>query len=496
MLKSIIAERRLRDVRLWQRTNLVPPGILVSGSEALAKSFGWRETGSRRIAFLLGNEPVFAIALLATLRREDSAVLLNPTLAAAEIEDVLKRTTPRLIVTSTQHFSKLQQLRNVGRQIDKIHFGPFGDLLIFDISPDHGFLPVRDDEFICQITSGVSGTSRIVSRTYANVDAEIQNFVRFAGLSDREIFLCPVPLFHAYGLCVGLLPALATGSACVLTPDLLPGDVVGLTHFHNPTILLGVPFLYELVTKSRGADDVNFAAFRYLFSAGAAISEELAENVSARLRTTLNPLYGTTETGVLAVGLDRRPFVSGFVGSPVAGTKIHIFGDCRKEMPLGDRGEIGILSAATGSYVDREQVDARFDKEWFFPGDIGFADGESTLFVVGRKFSFINVASLKVDPMEVESALFRSGLATDCAVVGVPRREYGEFVRAYVVAKSGVSVNDLRAACRTVLAPFKVPREFVMIDKLPRTATGKVLRKYLTDPNYKGDSGASRYHAH
>lgn len=481
MLKNIVAERQLQDVRLWQRTDLVPREMLVSVSETLAKSFGRNENRSRRIASLLGNETGFVIALLAAMRREDSAVLLNPTLTATEISDVLKRTTPRLIVTSPQHLPTLRQLREVARQIDEVRLDPFGSILTFEVVPDHGFLPVRDDEFICQITSGVSGRSRIVSRTYANVDAEIENYIKFTGVSDQETFLCPVPLFHAYGLCVGLLPAMATGSACILAPNLLPGDVVGLTRFHNPTILLGVPFLYELVAKSTSAAGVNFAGYRYLFSAGAPLTETLAESVLVKLQTTLNPLYGTTETGVLAVGLDRRPFVSGFVGSPVTGTNIRIFDEDGAEAALGDAGEIGISTPATGSYVDDEQVDVGFDKGWFFPGDLGSSGKDGNLYVTGRKFAFINVASLKVDPMEVESALLRSGLATDCAVVGVRRREYGEFVRAYVVVKSEVSIDALRAACRNLLAPFKVPREFVIVDTLPRGATGKVLRKYLTN---------------
>jgi len=482
MLKSILKDQELREIRLWQRTELVPPEILISGHETLAKSFSWHERGSRRIAFLLGNEPVFAIALLATMRRGDSAILLNPTLAAAEIADVLKRTTPRLIVTSTQHLSKLRQLGDVGRQIDAIRIDPFGDVLVFDSIPKDEFLPVRDDEFVCQITSGVSGRARIVSRTYANVDAELENFSKFAAVSARDIFLCPVPLFHSYGLFVGLLPAFAMGAACVLAPNLLPGDVLGLTRFHSPTILLGVPFLYELVAKSAGADDYNFGCYRYLFSAGAPLTENLTRNVSLKLRTTLNPLYGTTETGVLAVGLEYRPYLPGFVGSPLPGTTIRIFGEDKAEIPIGKGGDIGIISRATGRYLDQERVDAGFDHDWFFPGDTGFFDGEQSLYVTGRKFSFINVASLKVDPIEVESALFSSGLATDCAVVGVPRSEYGEFIRAYVVPKSGVvSIEELRAACRKMLAPFKVPREFVLVDDLPRSATGKVLRKYLTN---------------
>ena len=104
--------------------------------------------------------------------------------------------------------------------------------------------------------------------------------------------------------------------------------------------------------------------------------------------------------------------------------------------------------------------------------------------MTGRKFGLINVASLKVNPVEVEAALFGSGLVKDCAVVGVQGREYGEFVRAYVVANSKVSIDELRAVCRQSLAPFKVPREFVIVDDLPRSATGKLLRKYLTDPRY------------
>ena len=482
MLQSMLKEQQLRDIRLWQRTDLVPREMLVGGRETLAKSFSRHERHSRRIAFLLGNEPIFAVALLATMHRGDSAILLNPTLSAAEIADVLKRTTPRLIITSAQYLSKMRQLDDVGRQIDEIRFDPFGEGLVFDCNPKDAFIHVRDDEFVCQITSGVSGRPRIVSRTYANVDAELENISTLVQLSDRESLLCPVPLFHSYGLCVGLLPALATGAACVLAPSLLPGDVLALTRFHNPTILLGVPFLYELVAKSAGADDCSFACYRYMFSAGALLTESLARNVRLKLGATLNPLYGTTETGVLAVGLDQRPYRPGFVGSPLPGTKIGIFEEDRTEVPLGDTGDIGVVSRATGCYLDLELADAHgSDETKFFPGDTGFFDSDHNLYVTGRKFSFINVASLKVDPAEVEAALFNSGLATDCAVVGVPRAEYGEFVRAYVVPKSGVSIRDLRAACREKLAPFKVPREFVLVDGLPRSATGKVLRKYLIE---------------
>jgi long-chain acyl-CoA synthetase len=483
MLQSILKDQQLRNIRLWQRTDLVPREMLVGGYEVLAKSFSRRERHSRRIAFLLGNEPIFAVALLATMQRGDSAILLNPTLSAAEIADVLKRTTPRLVITSAQYLSKMRQLDDVGRQIDEIRFDPFGEVLVFDSNPKDAFVHVRDDEFVCQITSGVSGRSRIVSRTYANVDAELENISTLVELSDRESVLCPVPLFHSYGLCVGLLPALATGAACVLAPSLLPGDVLALTRFHNPTILLGVPFLYELVAKSARADDCSFACYRYMFSAGAPLTESLARNLRLKLGASLNPLYGTTETGVLAVGLDQRPYRPGFVGSPLPCTKIGIFKEDRTEVPLGDTGDIGVVSRATGRYLDLEQgADVLgSDEARFFPGDTGFFDSDHNLYVTGRKLSFINVASLKVDPAEVEAALLSSGLATDCAVVGVPRREYGEFIRVYVVPKSGVSTEELRAACRQRLAPFKVPREFVVVDELPRSATGKVLRKYLTD---------------
>src|SRR5262249_3380867 len=170
MPQNIIEEQKLQNIRLWQRTNLVPGEMLVGGHETLSRSLARHQRHSRRVAFLLDNEPVFAVALLAIMRRGDSAILLNPTLAAAEITDVLKRTTPRLIVTSTPHLSKLRQL-NVGPQVDEMRFDPFGDVLVFDYIPKDGFLPVRDDEFVCQITSGVSGRARIVLRTYANVDS-------------------------------------------------------------------------------------------------------------------------------------------------------------------------------------------------------------------------------------------------------------------------------------------------------------------------------------
>jgi acyl-coenzyme A synthetase/AMP-(fatty) acid ligase len=264
---------------------------------------------------------------------------------------------------------------------------------------------------------------------------------------------------------------------------LLPGDVVGLTRFHRPTILLGVPFLYELLAKSAAARDVNFGGYRYLFSAGAPLTENTTGQVFRELGTHLNPLYGTTETGVLAVVLERRPCPPGFVGSALPGTTIRIFHDDKSEVDIGGTGDIGIMSRATGTYLD-QSLATSFDRNWFFPGDTGRLDENGHLYVTGRKFSLINVASLKVDPLEVENALFGSDLVTDCAVVGVPRTDYGEFIRAYVVPKPGVSAQDLRAACKEKLAAFKIPREFLLVSELPRSATGKVLRKYLTDSSY------------
>jgi Transglutaminase-like superfamily len=170
MLKSILREQQLRDIRLWQRTKLVPQAMVVAGHEMLAKSFAWKERGSRRTAFLLGNEAMLSVALLAVMRRGDSAVL-NPTLAPAEITDVLKRTTPRLIITSTEHLPKLQQLADVGKQIEEICLHPFGNIVAFDVCLDEELVTVRDDEFVCQLTSGVNGKPRIVSRTYRRAPA-------------------------------------------------------------------------------------------------------------------------------------------------------------------------------------------------------------------------------------------------------------------------------------------------------------------------------------
>jgi long-chain acyl-CoA synthetase len=415
------------------------------------------------------------------MRRGDSAVLLNPTLVPTEIADVLRRTAPRLIVTSTEHLPKLQQLSCIGKQIEQIQFDPFGDIIVFDVCLDEELVPVGDDEFVCQLTSGVTGKSRIVSRTYANIDEELETYIGFVGLTDRDTVFFPVPLFHAYGLFVGLLPSFATGAACILTPGLSARDIVALTRFHSPTILLGVPFLYELASQSVSDEECDFSCYRYLFSAGAPISESLANQVSAKLRSSLNPLYGTTETGVVAVALDRPPFVQGFVGSPVPGTNIGIFSVDRTRLSPDQRGDIAILSRATGCYLAEGQVTSS-DNGWFSPGDTGFVNKKGELYVTGRKTSFINVASLKVDPTEVEATIIASGLAADCAVVGIPREEYGEFIRAYVIPKSSVSISELRALCRRHLAPFKVPREFVLVDELPRSSTGKALRKRLTGP--------------
>jgi acyl-coenzyme A synthetase/AMP-(fatty) acid ligase len=153
-------------------------------------------------------------------------------------------------------------------------------------------------------------------------------------------------------------------------------------------------------------------------------------------------------------------------------------------MPFGTEGELTVASpSTTAGYVNRKELNAlKFRNGWYYTGDLGVLNERGDIFITGRKDDIINVAGLKVDPLEVEAILLTHPGISDCVVVGTRHKSCGQMVCAYVVSTSDVSSAELADYCRDHLLPHKIPRQFRTIKSIPRGQTGKVLRKYLVDP--------------
>jgi acyl-CoA synthetase (AMP-forming)/AMP-acid ligase II len=437
---------------------------------------------NRRVALVLGNSAGFVAALLGVIAAEASAVLVNPALAPNEIDDALKLSDADLVITASDFaFDRLAMARQAERIAD-VDLGAHGALRLRKQEGTSNVSPIAEREFVVQFTSGVSGLPAAVARTTAQAAIELANYIPRAELTEQDTVVVPVPAFHSFGLFAGLLASLAAGAECILLANFGPAALAEVLRSRRPSVLLGVPLMYEVLSRSQTFSNDAFAQARLLLSAGAPLANDVAQTFAARFGKNIAQVYGTTETGIIALNAPRTESVES-VGKPLASNRLRLRAENGAGAGVGEEGEIEIQSEACArSYLKRPELTAaKFQDGWYRTGDLGRMTADGTLFITGRKSAFINVAGMKVDPVAVENVIKASGEAEDCAVVGIARPEMGEFIRAYVVLKPQGDLVRLKAHCSGHLAAYKMPREFRAVAELPRSATGKILRKYLVD---------------
>lgn len=476
----------VRQPRLYYSGQDVSPHDVAQVSAQLVNLIVRHGAENRRIGLRLENSTFFVTAILTTIELEYSAVLLNPAFRPVELERAmsLAQVTLLLLPEETNVGDTLPTLRP--RRLGAVETRWGGKLALWRVGEGAQPQPAADlgqeREFVVQFTSGVSGAPLAVCRTYAQADNELAAFISRARLTSDDVVLCAVPLFHSYGFFPGLMASLRVGAKFVVLPKFSPSELALLIDRHRPTILLGVPLMYEVLSLAHGDSTLDFSSFKYLVSAGGPLAPNVATGFSQRFGRRISQLYGSTETGVISFddGQDKS-LPSDSVGQPLAGRRVRIVDEQGDDVASGGDGEIILKSPATANtYLGRAEVAAEKIRDgWFFTSDIGHFDRQGRLHITGRKSAFINVGGLKVDPAEVEQAIQSSGEVIECAVIGVPRPQFGEAIHAYLVLKPGGSVDRIRAHCRGRISSFKMPREFCSVDRLPRSATGKVLRKDL-----------------
>jgi long-chain acyl-CoA synthetase len=474
---SIVGAARHAPVLVHADVSLTGAAVDRQAEELAAALASAGVQRSCRVAMVVGNSPLFVIGLLAAWKLRASAVLCNPQFTERELADATRRA--RIVAW----LAPPEAADRWGRPPDRIvHTTPAGRLALWRTpfaSPS-----ADPDEAIVQFTSGVSGRAKIVPRSIANLAEELDAFARRLNLVSTDGTLCPAPLFHAYGLINGLLLPLFTGRPAIVVDWFLPGVIADLCRKYCPAVLVGVPTMYHALAETYGLGALDLRSVRICFSAGAPISETAYRRFETRFGKGIHQQYGSTETGVVAVNLMDEPSSEPLaVGAPIPGRDISVVDEAGRLVEDGRAGEIVVRSPATAAqYIDDVALTAeKFRAAGYFTGDIGLRDGAGQLTLCGRRASFINVAGLKVDPSEVEGVLTTCDAVVECAVVPCRDALAGETVTAVVVARREISAKELQKFCRRHLAAYKVPRQFRFIEALPRSATGKVLTKYLLE---------------
>ncbi len=444
------------------------------------------------VALVAGNHPGFAVGLLASLRAGAIAVPINPQFRRRELEMLLADTSVAVVLADGERLELCREAAAVVPDAPLLTLGESG-LLEGDL-PGEGELPELTDAdapAICQYSTGTTGRPKRVVRTHRQFVEEIDALHQRLQTRPEDVYLGSIPLFHSHGLCNCLWAAIRCGGRLVLTGGFYARAILNLIESEGVTIWPTVPFMVRILTEMPGPAERPLESLRLVFSAGAPLDADVAQRFGQRYGIQVRQLYGCTEMGAICINDDGPlPETLDSVGTPLPGNEFIVVGDGDRPLPRGDAGAVAIRGPGLASGYDWAdgKAKANFRDGRFFPGDLGRIDDEGRLRLAGRTQLFINVGGSKVDPEEVERVLAGHGDVADVAVVRAPHPYYGEIVKAVIVPREGVQPdeNDLRRHCRDALADYKVPKTLVMRDRIPRSATGKVLRKYLEDEELEG----------
>jgi long-chain acyl-CoA synthetase len=310
-------------------------------------------------------------------------------------------------------------------------------------------------------------------------------------LPDGAVLFALAPLFHITGMVCQLAAALAGGHTLGLAYRFEPGVVLDAFREYRPAYTVGPATAFMALLARPEAQPDDFASFQVISSGGAPLPPAVVESFRARSggRYLANG-YGLTECTAPCASVPRGTEApvdpaSGTlaVGVPAPGTMVRILDDTGAETPFGTPGEIAVSGpmVVPGYWNRPAESAAALPGGELLTGDIGFMDEDGWLYVVDRKKDMINASGFKIWPREVEDVLYTHPAVREAAVVGVPDAYRGESVKAYVSLRPGAAAEpaELIAYCRERLAAYKYPREVEVLGELPKTASGKILRREL-----------------
>lgn len=332
-------------------------------------------------------------------------------------------------------------------------------------------------------TSGTSGTPKGACLTHGGVRANVDASIAHARIQANETFLGIIPQFHSFGFTITTITPLVHGATAWFLPRFSPAAVVDAISEHRVSIMLGIPSMYAALRTLKGAGPDEFGSLRLAIAGGEPLAEPVREDFATRFGVTLLQGYGLTEAGpVVSTNLPEHNRVVS-VGKPLPGVEISILDDDGKAAPAGTDGHIVVRTpAAMRGYWNRvDETAAVLRADGIHTGDVGTLDDEGFLHLTGREKEMMIVGGENVFPGEIEQVLLRHPAVAEAAVVGVADGSRGEVPRAFVLLREegAATAEALRRFCGEGLARYKVPREVVIRAELPRSATGKILKREL-----------------
>jgi long-chain acyl-CoA synthetase len=476
-----------------------------------------------RVAIMMPNVLQYPVAMFAALRAGYTVVNCNPLYTPRELEHQLNDSGAEVIVVLENFASTLQRV--IARtQVRRVVVTALGDLLsvpkgwlvnlvvrhvkkivpAFDLpdavrfndalklGSDHALNPVNvvhDDIAFLQYTGGTTGVAKGAMLTHRNVvsnmmqaDAWIHPFAH-----GPQIVITALPLYHIFALTANCLVFLKLGATNVLitNPRDIPGFVRELSKYRF-TIITGVNTLFNALLNHPDFAKLDFSGLQVSLGGGMAVQHAVADRWKSITGRTLIEAYGLTETSpAVCINRPDQEDFTGSIGLPVPSTEISIRNDEGMELPLGEAGELCVRGPQVmKGYYRRPDETFRVmsDDGYLRTGDIATVDEKGFVRIVDRKKDMILVSGFNVYPNEVEDVVASCPGVLECCAIGIPDEHSGEIVKVFIVSRDpSLTVDMVIAHCRTLLTPYKIPRQIEFRTELPKTNVGKILRRALKE---------------
>jgi len=452
-----------------------------------------------RIAMLVPNSVEWVQSCLAIARAGAVSVPISYDSALPEISYRLTDAGCKALITTDDQAAKLDSVLAEARSvahvilIDRGARSAQGPRFV-ELVGKPPKTPPRDPDMLYEpafivYTSGTTGRAKgVLLSVHGMLWVTAACWAPVVKLSAEDNVLSPLPLFHSYALNLSVLSILATGASERIVERYSTQEVAALLGSGRYTVMPGVPTMFHYLLEAGRSNGVTrFPGLRLCISAGAIMPAALNEAFERQFDVPLLDGYGITETSTMVtmnwLGASRVP---GSCGIPVPGLAVRIVdGVNGEDVPLGDEGELIVRgpNLMLGYHDQPEATANALRNGWYHTGDLARSDRNGLLTITGRVKELIIRGGQNIAPAEVEAAVGTHPAVLDCAVIGAPHEKLGEVPVVFVVAKTGTGIDaaGLIAHCKTQLSAYKVPAEVHLIDAIPRTGSGKIMRYKLRE---------------
>lgn len=443
-----------------------------------------------RVALILPNVPAFPVAFFGTLLAGGVVVPMNPLLKAGEIDFFFTNSGAKVAFVWPDFVDEATKgAATSGTTI--VPCGPLG--------PEQGTFeggePITepaeregDDTAIILYTSGTTGRPKGAELTHDNVSLNARRSAEVIQQLDADdVVMGCLPLFHVFGLVVGLNAAVRVGASLALIPRFDPAAAIKVIGDEKVTVMQGVPTMYAAILNHPDSDSLDASSLRTCASGGSAMPLEVMKAFEEKFGCVILEGYGLSETSpVASFNMPDRERKPGTIGVAIPGCEMRVVDLDGEEVANGEVGEIAIRgdNVMKGYWDNPEATAEAIPDGWFRTGDLATRDDEGYFTIVDRKKDMILRGGMNVYPREVEEVIYQHPDVLEVAVVAVPDELLGEQVGAGVALREGSTATpeDIIEFTKERIAAYKYPRRVWLLDELPKGPTGKILRREVKAP--------------